>query len=421
MSTRVPRAVWLAVAAGLAARLVFALGYWTDKPLTQDEQEYLALAAGIASGRGFVAELPGLPDGPPAERFSRAPLYPAFLAAVHLAARLPIDRLPTSVPRAVQVAQACVSVLAIWLIAGLASRAGGPRAGSIAAWMAALHPVMIWLPAYALTECVYSTAVLAAVWWLGVRTDRPEPEPAAPGWAAALAGALSGAAVLIRSATLVFAALAVAWLLKRRQARDAIAFAVCAAAVVAPWTARNVVTHARPMLVAADGGVNFWIGNHPDAIGEGDLAANPRLKDAHVAFRSGLSGLTPEQREPFYYRAALRFIADHPGRWLRLEARKAFYMAVPIGPSYRLHSTRYFLGTVIPYGLLLPLALVGFWRMRQAGRMPVSLCLLPLSYVVICLVFFPQERFRVPAVDPALIVGASALLAGLAQHRSRET
>ena len=120
-------------------------------------------------------------------------------------------------PRAVQVAQACVSVLAIWLIAGLASRAGGPRAGSIAAWMAALHPVLIWLPAYALTECVYSTVVLAAVWWLGVRTDRPEPEPAAPGCAAALAGAVSGAALLIRSATLVFAALAVAWLLRRRR------------------------------------------------------------------------------------------------------------------------------------------------------------------------------------------------------------
>jgi preprotein translocase subunit Sec61beta len=31
------------------------------------------------------------------------------------------------------------------------------------------------------------------------------------------------------------------------------------------------------------------------------------------------------------------------------------------------------------------------------------------------LVFFPQERFRIPVIDPALIV-AAALLAGLRNH-----
>jgi hypothetical protein len=33
------------------------------------------------------------------------------------------------------------------------------------------------------------------------------------------------------------------------------------------------------------------------------------------------------------------------------------------------------------------------------------------SAVVACLVFLPQERFRIPVVDPALIVGASAVVA----------
>jgi len=52
----------MAVALGVAARLVFALGYWVDKPLTHDEREYLRLARNVAEGRGF-AHLQ--PDGTP--------------------------------------------------------------------------------------------------------------------------------------------------------------------------------------------------------------------------------------------------------------------------------------------------------------------------------------------------------------------
>jgi hypothetical protein len=33
--------------------------------------------------------------------------------------------------------------------------------------------------------------------------------------------------------------------------------------------------------------------------------------------------------------------------------------------------------------------------------------LLALSSVVVCLVFFPQERFRIPVLDPAAIVAAA--------------
>jgi hypothetical protein len=35
--------------------------------------------------------------------------------------------------------------------------------------------------------------------------------------------------------------------------------------------------------------------------------------------------------------------------------------------------------------------------------------LLAASSLLVCVVFFPQERFRIPVVDPALIVCAAAL------------
>ena len=53
------RAVHAAVAAGLLLRLAFGLGYWTGKPLTHDEREYLTLAANVAQGRGFATDAAG--------------------------------------------------------------------------------------------------------------------------------------------------------------------------------------------------------------------------------------------------------------------------------------------------------------------------------------------------------------------------
>jgi hypothetical protein len=40
------------------------------------------------------------------------------------------------------------------------------------------------------------------------------------------------------------------------------------------------------------------------------------------------------------------------------------------------------------------------------------------SAVLVCVVFFPQERFRIPVIDPALIVLAASGLALLMPHPS---
>ena len=79
---------------------------------------------------------------------------------------------------------------------------------------------------------------------------------------------------------------------------------------------------------------------------------------------------------------------------------------MPIGPSYRLHSPRYFWTSAVSLLLLLPVALVGLLR-APAGTRPAALLALAASTVLVALVFFPQERFRLPVMDPALIAGAA--------------
>ena len=391
---------------GLALRLAFALAYWQAQPLTHDEREYLALGRSIARGDGFTypADEPTPGTG---QRFGRAPAYPGFLAALHVTE--PVDH----VPRRVQIAQACLGAAGVWLIAAIANRAAGPRASVIAGAITAAYPPLVAMPAYAFSETLFSTLALAAALLLqeGNRSVSSSRQAAAPFFSAVL----TAAAALTRPMMLLFAPLAAVWIARRSGVARAAIFCAVIAACILPWTIRNHHVYGRWIVIASEGGVTFWTGNHPLARGEGDLAANPDLKRAEVAFRAAHPGLTPEALEPLYYRDALTWIRANPGAWIALMGRKAVSTIVPAGPSYALHSARYRIASAAPYLLLLPFAAAGARRWRTAtragtaGASPAPLWLMAAATVLAGLIFFPQERFRLPVIDPALIVTVSLM------------
>lgn len=403
---RARRLIAAAAVAGLVLRLAFGLLYWTGKPLTHDEREYLALARSLADGRGFVYD--ASPETGTAQQFGRAPAYPLFLTIIGAGSGE-----PSSSPARVKIAQAIVGALVIWLIGTIASRAAGGVAGVAGAALAAAYPPLVWICAYVLSETIYSALALGAVLLLDMAVERADKTGnARAGGASALgAGLLSGIAILVRPVMLFFLPLAALWLWRRRRRSLAVALIVTSVAVVVPWTARNYRVYGRFVLVASEGGVTFWTGNHPLARGEGDLAANPAIKQADIAFRAAHPGLSAEELESLYYRDALRYIAANPAWWLGLVARKAFYTIVPVGPSYTLHSMRYLAASVVSYLALLLVALPGVRVLWRSRRRPAALFLLAASTVLVSLVFFPQERFRIPVIDPTLIVLAAAACA----------
>lgn len=392
----------IAFALALAARLTFALGYWVGKPLTLDEQEYLALGKNLAAGRGLVYDDDGR------QHFGRAPGYPVFLAALFALG---------GGTRAYKVAQSLLGALTVLVIAALARRAAGARAEVVAAFVAALHPPLVWIAAYPLSETLFSALELSSglLLWIALRRDdacrapRPLPHLAV--------GLVGGLAALVRPAGLPYLALVGAFLALRRSLVAATATLLGAALVIAPWSAFKSHQAGRRILIASEGGVTFWTGNHPLAVGEGDLAANPRIRRADQALRAAHPGLGPDQLETVYYREAKRFIVEHPLRWSGLMARKLFYLWVPVGPSYRLHSQRYYRATLASYLGLLPFALAGWWKLSRQSASAAPLWLLGASVVLTCLAFSPQERFRIPVLDPVMIVGASAALAGRGDAR----
>jgi hypothetical protein len=410
-AARARRVIIAAAAAGLVLRLAFGLLYWTHQPLTHDEREYLALGQSLQDGNGL--HYPPDHESGTAQRFGRAPGYPVFLATIGAPGAA------TASPVRVKIAQSILGALVVWMIGTIALRAAGPRAGALAAGIAAVYPPLVWIPSFVFSEALYMPVALGSVMLLHGARVRADKERSARGGGAftIAAGLLTGVGILIRPGMLAFLPLVALWFAVRGRWSLAVAFCVSAAAAVAPWTLRNAQEYGRFVLVASEGGVTFWTGNHPLAIGEGDLAANPQIKQAEIAFRSAHPGLTAEQLEPLYYRDAFSNIAERPGWWLGLLARKAFYTVVPIGPSYRLHSTRYQLGSVLPYVLLAPLALIGMVRLARRGGAATPLLLLALSVLLTAVIFFPQERFRIPVLDPTVIVGASVVLAEWVRSR----
>lgn len=399
-ASRSRRLIFAAAGVALFVRLAFGFLYWTNKPLTHDEREYLSLASNLAAGRGFTYAEPREVGTSP--QFGRAPGYPAFLSLLRPDADAP------ATPASIKAVQSLLGAGAVLLIAAMARRAAAERAAVIAAWLAAVYPPLVWISAYVLSEALYLPMILGCVVLL---------ERAATPGRAALAGLLVGAAVLVRPGTLVFLPLAALWMVRRGALMRGAAFALTVALVVLPWTLRNLRTHGTLVLVASEGGVTFWTGNHPLARGEGDLAANPDIKRAEVAFRQARSGLTAEALEPLYYQDALRQIREHPGWWGVLLLKKAFYTFVPIGPSYTLHSPKYLLATVAPYAMLVPLAIAGLVVIARRGQPLHYLYLLAASVVFTSLIFFPQERFRIPVIDPLAVICAAAALSAATREQ----
>jgi 4-amino-4-deoxy-L-arabinose transferase-like glycosyltransferase len=283
---------------------------------------------------------------------------------------------------------------------------GNGNTARASAAIAAIHPPLVWVSGYAYSEALFWPMGLALALVFSRLLERPRDTI----WKIAiLVGMATGLTVLVRAATLPFVPLAGGWLLWRRQPAALAGFALGLLLVLGPWTARNIAHHGRFVFIASDGGVTFWTGNNPAAIGEGDMAANPHLKFANQELRARYPDLNEEQLEPIYYREAFAWIRAHPLDWTWLLVKKVFYLVVPIGPSYTVHSPRYYAASVVSVGVLLPLAAVGLWRLGSRVRRLPGMWLLAAAAVATCLVFFPQERFRIPVLDPALILLASGV------------
>jgi tetratricopeptide (TPR) repeat protein len=391
------------VSAALAARLV-VLAQLHDHPLLRPEAgldtgAYVGLARKVVAGDFWLGPDP----------YFVSPLYIYFLAAIFaasggslLAAQLVQVLLGTAAVALVYAdARRWVSAGRAWVAGLLAAGTGVFVFHEVTLLQAALDPFLTALALHLLSRALHdhrpASSVAAGIAFGLLALNRPN----------ALACGLAAAAGL-------------AWIGWRR----GLAALAGIALALAPIAIRNRIVSGEAVLVSSHGGLNFYIGNNPEADGTYHAVAGitpsieGQARDAtRVASRSLGRPASASEASAWFFRRAREWILAHSGTALRLFVRKLALTVnnadLALNYSYTYYSRdepgllRWL--SVGP-GLLVPLGLVGLaWRARARDGFVVWALFAPV-YALSVAAFFVSTRYRLPLLVP-LCVGSAETIA----------
>ena len=335
--------------------------------------------------------------------FFMNPLYPYFLAAIY--ALLGAEYWWVGVVQAVLGTGSC------YLIYALGRKLWRPQIGLLAAGMAAFYQPYVFYDGALLTAAPITFLNLAALYCLAHAQG-------AARWLWG-AGLLLGLSATARPMVLLFVAVVAGWFVAqwgRRGWRQWGWVVVGCGLVVGVVAWRNYYVGGEWLLTTSSAGMNFYVGNHPEASGiyaqvdflpsaEPDLERAAFIREAEA--RTGRE-LTPAQASRFWLAAGLRFVAENPLAYLALQGRKLymFWNGVEAQNNLSLYLARDFVPLlrwcVLGWGLVAPLAVAGW----AASRRSVLLDLYLASYLAACLLFFTSSEYRLPVVPVVLLYAA---------------
>ena len=322
------------------------------------------------------------------------PLYPYFLAA--------LDAIFGSL-LAIKVVQALIGSLLIPAVFRVASLVSGPRAGLVAAGLAAFYPEMIWYSAHFWCETLF----LSLVWWAVERLLVADQEDSRR--AAMAAGVLFGLAILTRETVLYLLPLGAWWVFARRPRRGALAGLVLAGslAVVLPWTGRNWIQFDSFIPVSTGGGLNLYQGNAPLSRNEvyNEYYANEGKVDQYKWARSaGLKVIW--ERQPAWIFEKIR---DEGPRLAELDSLALIH--IRRGAYGEVACTTYrgaALIVLVPWILIAMASVAAIVRARpgQDRHMVLLLGLLG-AYLVLHIATHGFSRYRLPVLPAFMILAAT--------------
>jgi len=219
----------------------------------------------------------------------------------------------------------------------LGRRALGRWEALVAAALHALLPIVIYFEAELLLDPLFTLLLQVAVWRFLVWMESEQRVDLF--WA----GLAFGLASICRPTALIVAALALFWIVLKRPSERrhrgfaftlgrAALFAVGLVLCVGPILVRNLAVAGDPVLIASQGGINFYIGNNPTSDGLSATLPEPmgynwRIKQiTHLAEVAEKRVLKPGEVSSYWQKQAIDWIRSHPGDFAALTLRKMIFL-----------------------------------------------------------------------------------------------
>jgi len=283
-----------------------------------------------------------------------------------------------------------------------------------------------FVPAQAYSIILMPTAWVVFVFWLVVwRIVKNKNAPA--GKECLLLGLLIGLTATAVATILFVIPLVIAALCLKPRIAPRVGRSLCTAlfllgiaAATSPCWIHNYVIARDPVFLSAHSGINFWIGNNPDANGyprfpPGLRAGQAAMLEDSITTAESAAGRPLKRAEVSNYwgTKAKSYLAHHFGEWLKLLLIKLrnFWSAFQYDDLSIITNLReqYVILPGLYFGVVAAFALPGMllaWRIAPLSRWVITAILL---HVMAVLTVFITERYRLPIVPGLLIFAAFGL------------
>jgi len=398
-------AIAILLFAALAVRLIYlwesARNPFFGQPII-DAAEYFGWARAIADGEWLWTRV-----------HIHGPVYP-YLLALLLRAGASYGW--------ICLAQHLLGVAILFLLYDAGRLIGGRSTGLVAAALAALYPRFLFLEGLLLAETLVvflNLLLLRVALGLARRGVRPRA------WM--IVGALAGLSAITRPTILAALPVLLYWAFRSgpREAapRRALFVLLGTVLLVAPVFFRNAAI-GDPVLIQANGGMNFYIGNRAGADGLASIAPGYEWK-AIERLATDAGAFREVDRDRFYYGKAFAEMGKEPIR-AAARAAKRFLLfwggwEVEISHDFDFFRERSAVLKMLflPAAVLAPLALFGVLVALRASWTRNLPLLFLLSYLLAILPFPFASRYRMPVFPVHLLFAAGAVLHLAERARSR--
>ncbi len=435
MSIRMPEKIrekiwiWLIFFVAFTLRIIYLLQMKENPHFfspTMDPLYHDAWAQNIASGNWIGEKV-----------FFRAPFYAYFLAIVYK-----VFGHSYIIPRVIQHLVGSLSCVLVYFVA---KKLFNRKVAQVSGLIAATYGMLLYFEDELLLDSFLVFFDLVLILFL----LKAKESPKFFNWF--ICGLILGISAVTRPNILLFVPFVWLWIFlvfkKEKSFKKILAFCglvlLGCILIISPVTLRNLRAGGDLVLIASQGGINFYIGNNKNSDGMSAIFYKEdwQYRDFQkVAEKEAGRDLKPSEISGFYYRKGLNFYLNSPGRAFKLLTKKLylFWNRFEISNNQDIYFFRRYssLIRILPLGFWFigPLGLVGMilstFRCRRSAEaealhphdqtrkasLPI---LFVFSYMVTVVMFFVTARFRLPVI-PFLIIFSGFSLVWLAESFLRK-